>query len=214
MSLSTRLEQTYSGAIYDVMRALGRPNCVLPPTIRPLDPGKKLAGQIFTVAGRRDDSLDAHQTLLAWTALLSKAPKNSVVVCQPNDSELSHMGELSSETLKFRGVRGYIVDGGCRDSEFILKLGFPVFCRYFTPVDIVGRWIADSFGQPITIGTVQIATGDWIFADRDGIVVIPADMAEQVVDQTEQVMRTENLVRNAILQGADPQEAYLKHGKF
>ena len=51
------------------------------------------------------------------------------------------MGELSAETLQRRGVRGYIVDGGCRDIDFILKMGFPVFARFFTPSDIVARWM-------------------------------------------------------------------------
>ena len=214
MSLADRLEQCYTGAVYDVMRGMGRPDCVLPATIRPLDPTRKLAGKIFTVSGHVDHALDAHQTLLAWTALLSKAPPDSVVVCQPNDSTLAHMGELSSETLNLRRVRGYIVDGGCRDSEFILRIGFRVFCRYFIPVDVVGRWVADRLGEPIKVGTVTIRSGDYSVADRDGVVIVPGDIVEDVVAKTEQVMRTENLVRKAILQGVDPQEAYLKYGKF
>jgi regulator of RNase E activity RraA len=124
------------------------------------------------------------------------------------------MGELSAETLQFRGIQGYIVDGGCRDTDFILKIGFPVFCRYFTPMDVVGRWKADAFGEPVVIGQVTLRTGDYVLADRDGIVLIPADLAEVVISRTEVVMRTENLVRKAILQGMDPQEAYLKYGKF
>jgi 4-hydroxy-4-methyl-2-oxoglutarate aldolase len=214
IDLSARLEHCYSGAVYDVLRALSRPNQVLPSTIRPLDPSRKLAGSVFTVSGHLDPTLDAHQTLLHWTAFLSKAPAGSVVVCQPNDSTLSHMGELSAETLHFRGVRGYIVDGGCRDIDFILKIGFPVFCRYFTPMDVVGRWKADTLGEPVVIGQVALRTGDFVLADRDGIVVIPAELSEEVVSRTEEVMRTENLVRKAILQGIDPQEAYLKYGKF
>jgi regulator of RNase E activity RraA len=212
--LVDRLERCYTGAAYDVLRAMGLASCVLPNTIRPLDPTKKLAGKIYTVSGRREDGLDAHETLLKWTALLSKAPPDSVVVCQPNDSTLAHMGELSSETLQFRKVRGYIVDGGCRDSDFILKIGFRVFCRYFVPVDVVGRWVAETFGEPIKIGDVTIRTGDYALADRDGVVIIPDEIAEDVVSRVEKVMQTENLVRKAILQGVDPQEAYLKYGKF
>lgn len=214
INLSDRLEQCYSGAIYDVLRSMGHANCVLPNTIRPLDVSKKIAGPVYTVSGRRKDGLDAHQTLLAWTGLLSKAPKGSVVVCQPNDSTLAHMGELSSETLTFRGIRGYIVDGGCRDSDFILRIGFPVWCRYFTPVDVVARWVADAFGEPIVIGGVTIHCGDYLFADRDGVVVIPQNVAEQVTTKTEEVMNTESKVRKAILEGIDPQQAYLKYGKF
>ncbi len=214
LGLSDRLEKCYSGAIYDVLRAMGKPDCVLPNNIRPLDANKRIAGPVFTVSGRPRQDLDAHQTLLAWTALLSKAPKDSVIICQPNDSTMAHMGELSSETLTFRGIRGYIVDGGCRDSDFILRVGFPVWCRYFTPVDVVGRWAAESFGEPIVIGGITIRNGDYAFADRDGVVVIPGEMAEETTARVEHVMQQENLVRKAILQGVDPQEAYLKYGKF
>ena len=94
-----------------------------------------------TVSGKVDPTADPHETLLGWTGLLSKARAGTVLICQPNDSTVAHMGELSAETLKLKGVRGYVADGGCRDVDFILKLGFPVWCRYFTPRDIVGYWL-------------------------------------------------------------------------
>jgi regulator of RNase E activity RraA len=124
------------------------------------------------------------------------------------------MGELSAETLKNKGVLGYVVDGGCRDVEFILKIGFPVFASFYTPSDIVGRWIPDRFGAPITIGDVTICDGDYLLGDRDGVVVIPRAVAAEAVTKTEAVMQTENKVRTAILDGMDPVEAYLKYGKF
>jgi 4-hydroxy-4-methyl-2-oxoglutarate aldolase len=213
-TLADRLTACYSGAVYDVLRARGYAHQTLPHYIRPLDPKHKLAGPVFTVQGKRDNSLDAHQSLLKWCELLSRAPSNTVLVCQPNDHAIAHMGELSSETLTYKKVRGYIVDGGCRDSAFIESLGFPVFCKYFTPIDIVSKWAATAFGEPIRIGEVNIHTDDYVLADRDGIVIIPAAIAEEVVEQAEAVLRTENLVRKAILQGVDPVEAYLKYGKF
>ena len=124
------------------------------------------------------------------------------------------MCELSAETLHRKGVLGYVVDGGCRDTEFILKLGFPVFCCFNTPADIVGRWVPDRLGEPVTIGDVTISSGDYILGDRDGVVAIPATMAQEAIARTEEVVRTENKVRSAILGGMDPQQAYLKYGKF
>jgi len=212
--LTERLGACYSGALHDTLRELGRRNCVLPHDIVPLVPSHKLAGRVFTVEGHLEPGLDGHETLLRWTEFLSIAPKNSVVLCQPNDSTIAHMGELSAETLQFRGVRGYIVDGGCRDTEFILRMGFPVFHRYTTPCDVVGVWVPDRYGEAIEIGGVAIASGDYVFADRDGVVIIPEDMADETVTHVEKMMQTENLVRKAILDGVDPKEAYLKFGKF
>jgi regulator of RNase E activity RraA len=193
---------------------MGYDRCVLPPSIKPLDPTRKLAGEIYTVSGHIDATRDPHDTLVQWTGLLSKAPPGKVLVCQPNTYEIALMGELSAETLNFRGIRGYVVDGGCRDTDFILGLGFPVFCSFNTPKDIVGRWVPDRLGEPITIGEVTICSGDYLLADRDGVVVIPGKIAEDVVKKTEDVLQTESQVRAAILVGMDPQEAYLKFGKF
>jgi len=124
------------------------------------------------------------------------------------------MGELSAETLHLRGIKGYIVDGGCRDNAFIRKLNFPVFARFQTPRDIAGAWTLESFGQPIEIEGIRIRTGDFVLADIDGIVVIPEERAEAVVADVHKVMKTENLVRKAILNGVSPKEAYLRYGKF
>ena len=212
--LSDRLEKTYSGILFDVLRSMGKPNCLLPNSIRPLLKDKKIAGQVFTISGKVVEGISEHDSLVKWCEMLSAAPADHVMVCQPNDSTVSHMGELSSETLTYKKVRGYIVDGGCRDSEFIEKVGFPVWHRYFTPRDVVGKWVPESFDATIEIGGVEISQGDYAFADRDGVVIIPGDMVEAVTARAEELIGTENLVRKAILEGVDPVDAYLTHGKF
>ena len=214
MDLVDCLARTYTGVVHDVMRTMGLREFTLPPTIRPLFPDQVLTGVVATVSGHVDSSADAPQTLLGWTGLLSRARAGTVLICQPNDSTVAHMGELSAETLKLKGVRGYVADGGCRDVNFILKLGFPVWCRYFTPRDIVGYWLPGQFDEPIRIGDVIIRSGDLVLGDRDGLVIQPQDRAEEIVAAAEAAIGTENLVRKAILEGVDPQEAYLRYGKF
>ena len=213
-NMTERLAACYTGAVYDVMREIGQPNCVLPHDIRPLDDTQTLAGPVWTCSGRIDDSISNDDSLMSWTGLLGKAPSGTVLVCQPNDSTIAHMGELSAETLNHRGVLGYVVDGGNRDSEFIKKLGWPVFFRYFTPKDVVGKWAVESMGKPIVIGEVEITSGDWILADIDGVLVIPQSMIESVLDKTEEIMSTESELRMMILNGMDPQEAYKKYRLF
>ncbi|MGI9437650.1 MAG: RraA family protein [Geminicoccaceae bacterium] len=214
MELVARLERVYTGVVHDIMRGMGLSDFTLPPDIRPLFPEQTLAGVISTVSGKVDRSADAHATLLGWTGLLSKAKPDTVMICQPNDSVIAHMGELSAETLKLKGVRGYVVDGGCRDVNFIIEQGFPVWYRYHTPRDVVGYWLPDSFEEPIVIGEVRINSGDLVLGDRDGMVIVPKDRAEEIISASEQAIATENKVRSAILDGMDPQEAYLKYGKF
>jgi regulator of RNase E activity RraA len=173
-----------------------------------------MAGPAFTVLGKVDPAADAHETLLQWTGLLSQAPGGSVWVSQPNDRVVAHMGELSAETLKHKGLRGCVADGFVRDARFLLEIGFQCWCRGFTPRDIVGYWLPAATNVEVRIGEVIVAPGDYMIGDRDGLIRIPASMAEEVVAASEKAMATENLVRTAILAGLDPQQAYLRYGKF
>lgn len=204
----------YTSVVHDVLRAEGLRNFTLPPEITPLQPDRVLCGPAFTVEGGVDETADAHATLLAWTGLLSKARTGHIWVSQPHDRTIAHMGELSAETLHRKGVLGCVVDGGLRDTNFILELGFPCWRRFHTPRDVVGHWLPSGFDVDICIGDVLIRPGDWLHGDRDGMVRVPAERLDAVIAAAGEAMRTENKVRAAILEGVDPQEAYLKFGKF
>lgn len=214
--LADRLTRCHASAVHDVLRSMGHSNVVLPWRIKPLDPTRRLAGEVYTVSGHVDQTLSRHETLLRWARLLSKVPAGKVVVCQPNTLDIALMGELSANALKAKGVRGYVVDGACRDTDLVLELGFPVFCSHATPADIVERWTPDEehFGRPVTIGTVTLRSGDYVIGDRDGVVAIPGELADMVTRETERVLGTESDMRKAIVGGMDPEQAYLKFGKF
>lgn len=212
--LSDRLGKCYSGAVYDALRERGICNTVLPRDIRPIDDSLVLAGPVFPVKGSPKPGIKDDVSLTSWTAFLSAAPRNHVVVADGSTESLALMGELSAETLQGRGVQGYVTNGGCRDCAFIRSIGFPVFSRFFTPRDVVGAWSVDALNTPVTIGDVEISGGDYLIADIDGVVVIPADMAKEVVTEVENVMQTEDRVRTAIRNGSSPKEAYLKFGRF
>ncbi len=212
--LTERLRACYTGAVHDVLRTMGHEHVVLPPAIKPLDPTLKLAGPVWTVSGHVDRTKTRHETLLGWCTLLSKAPRGHVVVCQPNNHEVAMMGELSAQTLAARGVLGFVVDGGSRDTGLVLEQRFPVWCSFLTPSDIVARWIPDAYGAPVDIGGVSISTGDWLLADRDGVVIVPKAIAEEVVLRTEEVVSTESDMRKALVGGMDPVDAYNTYGRF
>jgi 4-hydroxy-4-methyl-2-oxoglutarate aldolase len=112
-----------------------------------------------------------------------------------------------------KGVPGVVVDGGARDIEFLIEMGFPVYARYATPRDITGYWMVDAMDVPVKIGTVSVAPHDYLLADRDGIIILPRDHAADIVSKAAAALATESQIRTAILGGMDPQEAYLKFGK-
>jgi 4-hydroxy-4-methyl-2-oxoglutarate aldolase len=213
-TLSDRLRRCYTGVVHDVMRAMGLRDFTLPHELTPILPAQAMAGPAFTIDGKTDPRADAHQTLLEWTGLLSKIPSGHVWVCQPNDSTVAHMGELSAETLKNKGVLGCVLDGGARDVNFLLDIGFQTWRRYNTPRDIVGYWLPRAIEVEIRIGDVLIKPGDYLVGDRDGLICVPKAIVEDVIAQSEIAIGTENQIRTAILAGQDPQAAYLQFGKF
>ena len=212
--ISDRLSKCFSSVIHDVMRDEGYKNFVLNPKIKPNKEKHKIAGQIFTIEGEASNNFSHHETLLAWTGLLSKAPADKVLICQPNDNNIALMGELSAETLQKKNIRGYIADGGCRDLEFINKIDFPVWSKFYTPKDIVGYWKPTKFEETINIDEVVIRNGDYVIADIDGVVIIPENNVEDILQKSEKLINTESELRKAIRDGMDPQEAYIKYNVF
>ena len=212
--LVSRLGNLNSSIVHDALRAEGLLNQTLPPQIKPICSNQKLSGIIWTLHGKIENKIDVHDSLLSWTNFLSKAKSDSVIICQPNNDIIALMGELSAETLLKKKVRGYIVDGGSRDIARIKEIGFPVFCKFYSPKDIAGRWKVTELGAKIKISDIEINTGDYVIADEDGIVIIPKNDAEKIILKAEQDFNTENKMRKAILSGQDPQKAYLKYGKF
>lgn len=209
-----RFEAVYTGAVSDVLDEMGYAHQCLPASIQGLTLEHRLAGFAMTAEGEAREGLERDDYFIPFLQMLGDLGRGDVIVMQAHDSRCAHFGELSAETAKLRGARGAVIDGGARDVDYILRLGFPVFCRYRTPCDLVGRWTLKSHGRPIEIGGVRIRRGDFIVGDKDGVVVVPQEVTLEVLRRCEDVMITENLVRKAILEGVHPVEAYRKHGRF
>ncbi len=204
----------YTGAISDVLDEMGYPNQTLPAGIQGLTLDHHLAGVAMPAEGGPHQGSGRDEFYIPTLQMLGDLRPGDVIVLQANDSVSAHLGELSCETAKHRGARGVVIDGGCRDIDYILKLGFPVFCRYRTQRDSLGRWKLSQYGQPVRIGGVTVQRGDFVAGDKDGVLVIPQKIALEVLQRAEEVVSTENEVRKAILQGAHPVEAYRKFGRF
>jgi regulator of RNase E activity RraA len=204
----------YTGAISDILDDMGFTSQVLPNQIQAVEPGLTLAGRALTVTGEHTLLHTRDEYYRPFLGMLGDVKPGDVVVIQPNDDVVAHFGELSCETAKYRGGRGVVINGGMRDTEYALRIGFPVFSRYRTPLDTIGRWRLVDYNVPITIGTVLIEAGDYVVGDRDGVVVVPQGVAEEVLVKAEECVQTENLLRKAVLEGVHPLEAYEKYGRF
>ncbi|HEY7732469.1 MAG TPA: hypothetical protein VH950_16430, partial [Gaiellaceae bacterium] len=103
---------------------------------------------------------------------------------------------------------------GCRDVRLIEALELPVFTRFVTPEDSTWRWEVTATQAPITIGTVRIEPGDWVVGDEDGVVVVPAAIAADVLAEAEAKAATEDEIRAAVREGMLPLDAFERYGTF
>ncbi len=214
MTVNARFAALYTGAIIDVLDDLGLRSQALPHGLRPLDPALKLSGKAYAVEGRAAPDLDREESITSILAMLSAVPDGHVAAYQSNDDTCAHLGELSVAALKVSGAVGAVMDGGCRDIGHILDERFPVYCRYTTPLDAVGRWEVVRHGHEVVIGDVPVATGDQLVGDRDGVVVVPAAVIDEVLARAEALAGTEDVVRDAVRAGVSPLDAYRQHGVF
>jgi 4-hydroxy-4-methyl-2-oxoglutarate aldolase len=215
-ALADRASRLYTGALTDVLDELGEHGRTLPPHLLPLRAGMRLAGPAFPVEGVPAVQLDRDTSIRGILTMLGAVPAHHIVVYQTHDEACTaaHLGELSVVALHGRGCSGAVIDGGCRDVDAILSQEFPVFCRYRTPADAVPRWRIENWNAPVTIGSVRVEPGDYVVADGDGIVVIPAALRDDVLARAEELVSTENEIREAVRDGVSPLEAYDRYGVF
>lgn len=114
--------------------------------------------------------------------ILDEAAPGSVLVYVLEDGlETAGIGNLMSTTARVRGLAGAVIDGGARDIEEITEIGFPVWSRSVTPATSVGRYVSVAKQVPVTCAGVLVRPGDFIVGDWDGVVVVPAEKASEVM---------------------------------
>lgn len=211
---SARFDALYTAAVTDVLDRMEYMSQTLPSGLLPLRPGMRLAGPAFPIEGRPHPGMEYEPSIRRVLQMLGEIPGGHVAVYQTHGSTAAHFGELSVISVKTRGCVGAVIDGGCRDIDYIVREGFPVFCRHVTPEDCVPRWEIQAWGHEVTVGDVRVRNGDYVVADSDGIVIIPAEVIEEVLVAAEEVATTENLVRDVVREGMLPLAAYERFGKF
>jgi regulator of RNase E activity RraA len=123
-------------------------------------------------------------------------------------------GELFSCAAIGRGVAGVVVDGCIRDTRQICELGFPVFAAGRSPLDTLARARVDVHGEPVHCGGRLVRRDDVVVADVDGIVVVPAELAEDVAALIANKHRLEQAAREDLMAGASIRAVWERYGVF
>jgi 4-hydroxy-4-methyl-2-oxoglutarate aldolase len=203
--------------VADVLDQLGLGDQGLDPGFVPIPAGGgKLAGWAFTIRGQmvayERDAGDPDK--MAACAELSA---DTVSVWSGAGEGVCFFGELIAIGMKERGCAGALVDGGVRDVAWLMDLDFPVFARYRAPVQSIGRWKVTGWDTPVSLPgatavRVSVAPGDFILADDDGAIVIPAAVVEQTLERAEAIGAKEQEIRADIAAGMSLSDALAKYG--
>ena len=140
-----------------------------------------------------------------------------VSVWSGDGAGICYFGELIALGMKERGAVGALVDGGVRDVRWLAEHGFPVYARYRTPVQSIGRWRVTGYQEPVylagaTSARVKVSPGDFILGDEDGVLVVPRAQVEEVLVGAERLTRTEVAIRDELAKGLTLRQALDKFG--
>ena len=211
-ALLGRLDRLYPAVIADCLDKVGVRSNVMDPRIRPLYPEARMAGFASTVhavevggpPANRDDyykgELQAVDALAAGDIMVVSTVRGS------------YWGELLATASRYRGARGIVVDGYTRDTLQLIEMGFPTFVAGINAHDSLGRIDVDAVDVPVQCGGVTVNPGDLVVGDFDGVAVIPAGVAEDVVAAAEEKAAGEDMVRAKLAEGMSAGDAFRQYG--
>lgn len=213
IDLFSQIEQTlYTAVVADSLDELGYHNQAMDESIRPLFPHCIFAGWARTIACADVYHVTENPYEKEIEAVDSIQPGEVVVVSTANSKRNAPWGELLSTASRARGARGAVIEGLVRDVRKIEELGFPVFASGIKPVDSKGRGAVIDYGVPVECGGVLVSPGDLVFADYDGVMVIPAPVVAETVRLATDKVRRENNTRDELMRGAYLKDVFAKYG--
>lgn len=211
--LLLRFEKLYTGAVNDVLREFCLLNQALPGHILPLREYRTVAGFAFTVKSAPNAMVSGEMEFR--TQMLDQMHEDSFVLWDTSsDSKATLWGGVMTATAKGKGVRAACIDGGIRDTHQILEADFPVFYKYRISNGSLGRCLITHFQVTLQIGDVTIKPGDVVLGDIDGVLVVPRDIAYDVLMRAEEIIENEKMIFGWVQEGQTIQEITEKGGYF
>lgn len=210
-------ETLSSAVIGDILDKLGYPHQFLPMDLRPVSHEMVLAGIAMTVLGRdlsSEESSPTHHPYGLLFQALDDLKQNEVFVYAGGTPNYAIWGGLMSTRAIQLQAAGALIDGCYRDTKEIVNLQFPTFGKAAYGPDQKSRGIITAYRCPIMIGKVSIEDGDFIFGDVDGVVVIPQELNNSVLQAAWDKLQEENKLKKALEYGMSSQEAFDQYGIF
>jgi regulator of RNase E activity RraA len=208
-------QNLYVAAVCDILDDLGYRNQAMHQRLRPLLPDIKNCGFIGRARTfdwmETDDILEENPYGLEIEAMDSLNAGDVVIHSTDRNGTNAPWGELMSTIAKRKGVTGCVCDSQVRDCVKIIEMNFPVFYAGIRPLDSKGRGLVIGYDVPVQCGDVLVNSGDLVYADFDGIVVIPKAIEQEVLQKAREKVNNENLSRRELLEGKSLREVYDKY---
>ncbi|MDI7260378.1 MAG: RraA family protein [Thermodesulfobacteriota bacterium] len=193
-----RFEKMATTNIADALDKVGVRGAVI--GIKPMYDCPKIVGRAVTIkitaAGMAKSKYH-----LGVRAIDAASPGDIIIIDNRGDLNNNCWGEILSMGAKMKGISGVVVDGAARDIDACREFGFPVYARGTVPITARGRIMEESFNEIIRIGDAQVRPGDVVMADINGVVIIPVEKLDEVLDAAEQILQKEEAMVEELRKG-------------
>lgn len=208
-------QHLYVAAVCDILDELGHRNQAMHQRLRPLLPDIRncgFIGRAKTFEWVETDYISEDNPYGLEIEAMDSLKAGEVVVHSTDyNGTNAPWGELMSTVAKKKGVTGCVCDSQVRDCVKIIEMNFPVFYAGIRPLDSKGRGMVTAYDVPVQCGDVLVNPGDLVYADFDGIVVIPASIEHEVLSMAIEKINSENHSRRELLEGKSLREVYDKY---
>jgi 4-hydroxy-4-methyl-2-oxoglutarate aldolase len=205
-------ERLYAGVVADLLDELGFREQALDSHIAPLTEGSQIFGRAMTVQAADALAMPDEPYKKELEAVDSLHEGDVLVAAIQASQDCGFWGELLTAAALTKKAAGAVIDGYTRDSAAVAASDFPLFARGTNPLDSKGRTEVVDIGVPVRCGGVRVEPGDFVFGDRDGVLVIPARHVDAVLERALEKTSAESEMRTALRDGMSVVAAYERYG--
>ena len=203
--------ELYTPVVGDILDDLGFEHQFLPQLIQPLREEMRLAGRAMPVLMIDVFGKQKHP-FGKLTEALDQLQPGEIYLASGGEMRCAYWGEILTATAKKRGALGAVINGFHRDTPKVLEQNWPVFSRGRFAQDSAVRMQVIDYRCPIEVGSVRVTPGDLVFADLDGVIVVPRNVEAEVIERALAKARGEKLVRKHPPAGMSSTAAFKKYG--